>query len=66
MSDSTDPIEAALAAVIQGAASPAVQEAQALMLRRLALEASVLPSRLQRPPTSPRWAAISTCWPPPD
>lgn len=49
MSDSIDPIEAALAAVIQGAASPAVQEAQALMLRRLALEGSVLPSRLPAP-----------------
>jgi hypothetical protein len=49
MPDNIDPIEAALAAVIQGAASPAVQEAQALLLRRLALEGSVLPSRLPAP-----------------
>lgn len=49
MPDPTDPIESALAAVIQGAASPAVQEAQALLLRRLALEGSVLPSRLPAP-----------------
>jgi hypothetical protein len=49
MPDPNDPIEAALAAVIQGAASPAVQEAQALLLRRLALEGSVLPSRLPAP-----------------
>lgn len=49
MTDNVDPIEAALAAIIQGAASPAVQEAQALLLRRLALEGSVLPSRLPAP-----------------
>lgn len=49
MPDNVDPIESALAAIIQGAASPAVQDAQALLLRRLALEGSVLPSRLPAP-----------------
>jgi hypothetical protein len=44
-----DNIDSALAAIIQSAASPAVQEAQALLLRRLALEGSALPTRLPAP-----------------
>lgn len=49
MSDGFDSINEALAAVIRAAASPDVQEAQALMLRRLALEGSVVPSRIPPP-----------------
>lgn len=49
MTTDFDPVEQALAALIQGAASPAVQEAQVLLLRRLALEGSVLPSRIPAP-----------------
>lgn len=49
MSGTFDPIEDALAAIIRGAASPAVQEAQALLLRRLALEGDVIPSRIPAP-----------------
>jgi hypothetical protein len=49
MSGSFDPIEDALAAVIRSASSPAVQEAQALLLRRLALEGGVIPSRIPPP-----------------
>ncbi len=49
MTTDFDPVEQALAAVIQAAASPAVQEAQVLLLRRLALEGSVLPSRIPAP-----------------
>jgi hypothetical protein len=49
MATDLDPVEQALAAVIQAAASPQVQEAQVLLLRRLALEGSVLPSRIPAP-----------------
>ncbi|MCD9004889.1 hypothetical protein LDO31_01295 [Luteimonas sp. XNQY3] len=49
MADGFDPIDEALAAVIRAAASPDVQEAQVLMLRRLALEGSVVPSRIPAP-----------------
>jgi len=49
MTTDLDPVEQALAAVIQAAASPQVQEAQVLLLRRLALEGSVLPSRIPAP-----------------
>ena len=49
MTTDFDPVEQALAAVIQAAASPQVQEAQVLLLRRLALEGSVLPSRIPAP-----------------
>lgn len=49
MADGFDPIDEALAAVIRGAASPQIQEAQVLLLRRLALEGSVLPSRIPAP-----------------
>lgn len=42
-------IEEALAAIISASASPAVQEAQALLLRRLALEGDVIPSRIPAP-----------------
>ncbi len=44
-----DPIEEALAAVIRASASPEVQEAQVLLLRRLALEGSVFPTRIPAP-----------------
>lgn len=49
MATGFDPIDDALAAVIRSAASPQVQEAQVLLLRRLALEGSVLPSRIPAP-----------------
>jgi hypothetical protein len=39
----------ALVGVIQAAAGPAAQEAQALLLRRLALEGDVIPSRVPAP-----------------
>lgn len=44
-----DPIEDALAEVIKASVSPEVQEAQVLLLRRLALEGSVFPSRIPPP-----------------
>jgi hypothetical protein len=44
-----DPIEEALASVIRASASPEVQEAQVLLLRRLALEGSVFPTRIPAP-----------------
>jgi hypothetical protein len=49
MATDFDAIDDALAAVIRSAASPQVQEAQVLLLRRLALEGSVLPSRIPAP-----------------
>jgi hypothetical protein len=44
-----DPIEDALAEVIRASVSPEVQEAQVLLLRRLALEGSVFPTRIPAP-----------------
>ncbi len=44
-----DPIEDALAEVIKASVSPEVQEAQVLLLRRLALEGSVFPTRIPAP-----------------
>ena len=56
MTDTTGPSQAAvdgllasLSDVIKSATSPDVQAAQALLLRRLALEGDVIPSRLPSP-----------------
>ncbi len=45
----SDAIEYALAEMIKASASPEVQEAQVLLLRRLALEGSVFPTRIPAP-----------------
>ncbi|MDO5625999.1 MAG: hypothetical protein Q4G71_15090 [Pseudomonadota bacterium] len=49
MTDQNESIPSALAAVIRAAASPEVQQAQAMMLRRIALEGSVVASRIPPP-----------------
>jgi hypothetical protein len=44
-----DALLSALTEVIRGASTPEIQQAQALLLRRLALEGSVIPSRIPAP-----------------
>lgn len=44
-----DPIEDALVSMVQSASSPEVFQAQLMLLRRLALEGSVIPSRVKPP-----------------
>ena len=48
-SPAIDGVLAALTDVIRASASPEIQEAQLLLLRRLALEGSVIPSRIPAP-----------------